>query len=501
MAKRTLSLALCLVLCCFPVALSPERVDSGRVGATTTDARGFIEIHDAEELRAISQDPAADYILATDIDMREALWTPLELTGTLDGNGHTIYNLTVRETNTTPHTTIDGNHEPYETDLAGLFSWTKGAEIKDLHLLNVDIRISADRYVFAGGLVGLADNTRISGCSVSGRITVTSSKKMFGAGGLVGFAAGTGSIADCSTDVETVLVDTNPDERCEAFMGGLLACGQADLDRDTVKTTGYASLTGYMHTGGIVGMFHKSVHRDPAVFRIVDCTVSAVEYYYEDNPDPRGYCYAVYGEIPTSDTRLVTRNTVVSFESHASARFDKVLLPEKDAEPVYARVVTPPTCTAFGFTTYTCGICGYAYTDDFTPQAHTPGPWTTIQPASYTEDGSSGIFCTVDGVLLQEEMNPRLTYQESLEMTYKTSRPMADLLPEGAPTTAITWRSSDEGVVAVDANGNLKSTGRGSAVVTAATEDGFVFATFTVGVSYAWWQWVILILLFGWIWY
>ena len=473
----------------------------GEVSATTSAATAPIEIHDVEGLRAISQDPAADYVLAADIDMKGVLWNPLELTGTLDGNDHTIYNLTVRETNATPHTTIDGNHEPYATYLAGLFSWTKDAQIQDLHLLNVDIRISADEYVFIGGLVGLADNTRIDRCSVSGRIYLTTSKKMFGAGGLVGFAEGTGSIMDCSTDVLTVLVDTNQTERCEAFMGGLLACGQAYLERNTVKTVGYASLSGYMHTGGIVGMFHKSIHRDPTVFRIVDCAVSATEFYFEDNPDPRGYCYAVYGEIPSSDTRLVSGNTVLSFSKDQATSFDKVLLPEKDDDPVYDPVVTPPTCTAFGYTTYTCSTCGYAYTDDFTPPAHTPGPWTTIKAPSYTEDGSSGIFCTVDGILLQEEMNPRLTYQGSLEMNYKSSRSAAELLPEGAPTTDITWASSDEGVAAVDADGNLKSVGRGSAVVAASTADGVAFATITVGVSYAWWQWIILILLFGWIWY
>jgi hypothetical protein len=491
MAKRLPILALCLAICW--LSASPTWA--------ATDARISIEILDAEGLRAISQDPSADYVLVADIDMGGVLWTPIEFTGTMDGGGHTIYNLTVRETHATPHTTVDGNHDPYPTFLAGLFSYAKDAAIQNLHLLNVDIRISADQYVFAGGLVGLAEDTRIDRCSVSGRIYVTSSKKMFGAGGLVGFAEGTGSIADCSTDVLTVLVDTNPDERCEAFMGGLLACGQSFLERDTVKTVGYASLSGYMHTGGIVGMFHKSIHKDPMVFRIVDCAVSATEFYYEDNPDPRGYCYAVYGEIPSSDTRLVTGNTVVSFDKHKAPGFDKVLLPEKDEDPVYDQSVTSSTCTAFGYTTFTCNACGYSYTDIFTPPAHTPGPWTTIKAPSYTEDGSSGIFCTVDGILLQEEMNPRLTYQGSLDTIYKTTRSMGELLPEGAPTTDITWRSSDEGVATVDSDGNLKSVGRGSTTLTASTEDGFAFATYSVGVSYAWWQWVVRILLFGWIWY
>ncbi len=504
MSRKPTVLLLCLALCCVLLPVLPASADAAptplpTLSPTPTVAPGFTGIYDETGLRAISQDPGGSYELMADIDLKDALWQPLEFSGILDGNGHTVFNVKIRETNPAHHTTIDGNHIHYDTLSAGLFSYASGATIRNLHLLNVDVRIAVDDHVFAAGLVGIADDTAISGCSVEGRIYVTTPRKMFGAGGLVGF--GSGTIADCSTDVLTVIVDTNPAERSEAFQGGLLACGQSDIDRCTVKTTGYASLTGYMHTGGIVGMFHKSIHDDPTVHHILDCTVSATEYYYEDNPDPRRYCYPIYGEVPTSDTRLIARNAVLSFDKHQSPIVGIVLQPEKDAAPVYTSVVTPPTCTAFGYTTYTCSVCGYSYADDFTAPAHRPGPWTTVQEATYAAPGLAAVFCTVDGVLLQEEVLPQKTYETSLDLTYRSTRSLAALLPDGAPTAGIVWASTDERVVTVDADGNLRCVGPGAATVTASAPDGVVFATFGVGATLTWWQWLVKILLFGWIWY
>ena len=65
----------------------------------------------------------------------------------------------------------------------------------------------------------------------------------------------------------------------------------------------------------------------------------------------------------------------------------------------------------------------------------------------------------------------------------------------------VTWQSDNDAVVKVDpASGNLTATGIGTASITATAADGRT-ATCTVTVQYAWWQWLIRILLFGWIWY
>ena len=65
----------------------------------------------------------------------------------------------------------------------------------------------------------------------------------------------------------------------------------------------------------------------------------------------------------------------------------------------------------------------------------------------------------------------------------------------------VTWQSSNDAVVKIDpATGKLTATGTGTATITATADDGRT-ASCTVTVQYTWWQWIIRILLFGWIWY
>lgn len=67
-------------------------------------------------------------------------------------------------------------------------------------------------------------------------------------------------------------------------------------------------------------------------------------------------------------------------------------------------------------------------------------------------------------------------------------------------TMAAEWTSSDTGVADVDQNGIVTAVGRGTATITATSEDGQT-AQCTVTVKYMWWQWLIVIFMFGWIWY
>ena len=62
------------------------------------------------------------------------------------------------------------------------------------------------------------------------------------------------------------------------------------------------------------------------------------------------------------------------------------------------------------------------------------------------------------------------------------------------------WQSSDSSVVIVNEEGLLTAAGRGSATVTATAKDGRT-AVCTVTVRYTFWQWIIRIFLFGWLWY
>lgn len=90
----------------------------------------------------------------------------------------------------------------------------------------------------------------------------------------------------------------------------------------------------------------------------------------------------------------------------------------------------------------------------------------------------------------------------ALSLQYKgTSKLTVTFNPTDATNKNVTWTSSNEKVAIVDANGNVTATGRGTATITATAEDGGKTATCTVTVKLVWWQWLINILLFGWIWY
>ena len=88
-----------------------------------------------------------------------------------------------------------------------------------------------------------------------------------------------------------------------------------------------------------------------------------------------------------------------------------------------------------------------------------------------------------------EPTPPTVTY-ENVSLNYKDS--MTFNVP-------VTLETSNSGVASVSGN-KISAVGTGSADVTATFADGSK-CVYHVNVSYTWWQWIIVIVLFGWIWY
>ncbi len=68
----------------------------------------------------------------------------------------------------------------------------------------------------------------------------------------------------------------------------------------------------------------------------------------------------------------------------------------------------------------------------------------------------------------------------------------------------VKYSSSDEKVAKIDTDGNVTATGRGQALITCTVTDEYgnvTEDTSLVEVEFFWWQWLIYIVLFGWIWY
>lgn len=102
-------------------------------------------------------------------------------------------------------------------------------------------------------------------------------------------------------------------------------------------------------------------------------------------------------------------------------------------------------------------------------------------------------------VQVDTKISPFTLNETSVAMNYKDSHAI-DYTSDYAPEK-LTWTSSNEKVATVDENGNIYASGKGSATITVTSADGAVNETIDVTVSYTVLQWIIVIVLFGWIWY
>jgi hypothetical protein len=111
---------------------------------------GFTAISTPEQLSRMTSN--GNYYLTRDINLRDwGIWRPLAhisfpFTGTLDGNGFFIRNMT--------------------TTSGGLFDTLRGATIRNLGLVNVDVRNNG----FVGALANRASSSTIENCFVTGNV-------------------------------------------------------------------------------------------------------------------------------------------------------------------------------------------------------------------------------------------------------------------------------------------------------------------------------------------
>ncbi|MDR1320326.1 MAG: hypothetical protein LBK56_02720 [Gracilibacteraceae bacterium] len=158
-----------------------------------------IPISSRADLAKIGADSAyplnGSYKLTADIDLSGAEWAPIGdgtagnriFTGTFDGQGHVISNLTI----------TGNNHHQYN----GLFGAIESAIVKNIGLRNTRIDVSSyNSSSYAGGICGYADassSVTISNCYNMGN--VSSYDAVSYAGGICGYVFGSDSItiSDC----------------------------------------------------------------------------------------------------------------------------------------------------------------------------------------------------------------------------------------------------------------------------------------------------------------
>ena len=108
-----------------------------------------------------------------------------------------------------------------------------------------------------------------------------------------------------------------------------------------------------------------------------------------------------------------------------------------------------------------------------------------------------------DAIGGEEEKDSVSVKANDLLLNYKENSKIS-VEVTGTDNYMIVYESSNPEIVSVNKDGNVTALGTGTAeiTVTVTDENGNVVEDIcTVTVNMAWWQWIIYIVFFGWIWY
>lgn len=264
--KRGLSWLLSLLMLVTMMPLGNMNTWAQETDETVPD--GVTYIATKEELSAVRENPAGQYVLTQDIvftpdDFEEggafyndgAGWEPIgtrdvPFTGTFDGNGHAIQGLTVTAAS-------DQNHT-----YAGLFGYVSGT-VQDIGRLTGTVMAenggSFDAY--AGGVAGLLDGGTVSGCHSDMTVTARSLDGKAYAGGVTGGMQNDSTLTACRQG-GTVQAETGDyDYSYAGGITGVMKYGAVSVCLNTGAVMAIASEQGtgdgvsYVYAGGIVGLF------------------------------------------------------------------------------------------------------------------------------------------------------------------------------------------------------------------------------------------------------
>ncbi len=413
--------------------------------ASGDDDDDYIEISTAEELMNMS--PDGSYRLITDIDLEGYDWKPMIFTGRLDGNGCAILNAHIKDTGSFARKTYDGNMIEYDTSFTGFFEILEdGAEVKNLIFLNLRVDVETDKPCFAGGIAGYMEASAIKNCSVQGIISLKAHEKMFGVGGIIGY--GCGSIENVKADVVLVNIDTDASTKDEQFMGGACAAGYPDVNDCDVKIAGFDSDHGYVHDGGLIGMYIFYPQGINYHGKITNNHVSGKIRFFEDNTNRRAYCKGFIGEIMIWEFDNAGNDTE-DFERDEIFTYDKDILPHECDAPNMEEFVTEPSCE-FGYTTCKCSNCGYTELDHFTLKKHS-FEWTVVKEPTVDEEGYQTGVCSICGVK-GESTIPRLEIPDGVTLLEPEEEPLPVVVeevpePTGEETESKTEKKGGAGII------------------------------------------------------
>lgn len=426
-AKRITALLILAAVICFAIPVLADEVTTADTETTQTN-KSVVEIYSYNDLLKIREDPAGTYKLMADIDLSEVIWEPLDFQGTFDGNGYAILNATINQVTSHTRKTYDGNRIEYDTCFSGFFGILEDATVSNLKLLGIKTSVKTDDPCFAGGVAGFLQNSRISDVEVSGEVSLYTTGECFGVGGIAGF--GNGEIENSVSDMTLICVDQDADNLDEQFMGGAYAAGYIDLNKNEIGIHGYDSDHGYVHNGGLVGMYILYQNDEEYQGYITNNKVTGGISFFEDNEDRRAYCEPFIGEV--MNWTFVDNGNEEEFAPDEHFEYDVDLMPHYCDAPTYQDVITPATHTDYGYTTHNCTICGeYSYVSDYTAPEHVVEEWTITTEPTDTEEGIQQGSCTECGAVVFERIPKVASGTPELETTEAADAPAKEASSSG----------------------------------------------------------------------
>ncbi|MDV0445471.1 hypothetical protein MmiAt1_10510 [Methanimicrococcus sp. At1] len=202
----------------------------------------------------------ANYVLVKDIEITEN-WTPLGkygnyFTGTFEGSGHTISDLTI---------------DLPDTSYIGLFGAADGASFSNISL--VDVNIAGNKSV--GSLVGNVWDSDFINCSVSGDVSVTAENDC--AGGLVGSAESYGTIANITNCSVSGIVSVIAENDAGGFVGSI----SGNISVTNCSVSGLLNAEADSNIGGFAGSVYNAV--------FTNCSVSGPLFATAESDNAGGF--------------------------------------------------------------------------------------------------------------------------------------------------------------------------------------------------------------------
>ena len=433
--------------------------------ALTQDGDGFYLIASGAELaefRDAVNAGSADICarLTADIDLSvdgkpsdwESIGNPI-YGGTFDGGGHTVSGYVV---------TKAAYYEAIKVYYAGFFArigdGDESGSVKNL-ILRGDVNVSADNYLRAGGLAGMAygyEDTRsaISNCAHFGNVYGSTSKGTIHVGGLVGQNEG-GEIGSSfhSGDVSINTADEATTRYYGVFAG---SCSKA-----LISNCGWQRGQGTGENYASVGIYDSSINLNKPIELSPDIAEPQIVTAITVSAD--------IGELTLNDDITVTLTTApctspdvqeyISSPNVVEDSYDHDIIEVKKKDDL-----------AFSIIPRAVGKTPVTFTAELRPTDFAQLP--NFMPVAESEKQQMSM--TIEISVSEAPPLPDIRVEPpAADMTVGERLALAVVTANGeAFDDFVTWASGDESVVIVDADGMAAAVSKGSAAVTASMEDG-----------------------------